>query len=147
MNIPVIDGNAAQQPIQQTPPPVPAPAPVAQPEAAVEDDVAETPEELRDRAISWVDAGKNEEEIAREFGLRTRDAIEFSIRRHYDKGRGSIQDYARIYRLEVSEVNEILEQTDVNTIQMIGDLIDQAYAGKVPVNETGETYHVPFDLR
>lgn len=104
-------------------------------------------QELREAVITAVDAGKNEEEISNAFGMSLRDAREFSIKRHYDKGRGSIQDFARIYRLEVSEVNEILEQPEMNTINFIGDLIDQEYAGQMPVNEAGETYKIPYDIK
>lgn len=101
---------------------------------------------LRDAVIKAVDDRKEAEEIAREFGMTVRDATEFSIKRHYDCGRGSVQDYARIYRLTVEEVLEILKQPEMSVVETIGDLIDQDYAGKTPVNESGEKYKIPYDL-
>lgn len=123
------------------------PAPAKAPELTEDQIKAQVIDDLHTRLIAAIDAGKNEEELSREFNIELREARRISIKRHYDKGRGTIQDYARIYRLDVSEVNDILGQTDVNSIQMVGDLVDQEYVGnKSVVNEVGETYTVPFDI-
>lgn len=106
-----------------------------------------TPEEIaRDKAIARVDAGATEEELAQEFGITQKTAREFSIKRHYDAGHGTIQDYARIYKLSVAEVLAILDHADMDSITFIGDLIDQEYAGKVPVNPDGETYKINYTV-
>lgn len=42
----------------------------------------------------------------------------------YQTGRSSIQDLARINRLEVSEVLEVIGEGNLNTVTMQGDMID-----------------------
>lgn len=48
------------------------------------------------------------------------------IKWYYEHGYGSIQDYARIYRLSVEEVLTILDMTDMTSVTTQGDLVDQA---------------------
>lgn len=60
------------------------------------------------------------------------------IKAYYMFGHGSIQDYARIFRMDVPEVLRILDLDDMNEVQTQGDLIDQAEAGpEVNVNPRG----------
>lgn len=52
------------------------------------------------------------------------------IKQHYQKGEGSIQDLARVYRCTVEEVLAVLELSEINSVEGIGDLIDQDEAGE-----------------
>lgn len=45
---------------------------------------------------------------------------------HYQLGQGSIQDIARVYKLEVEEVLEVIGQMEVTTIDDVGDLVDSS---------------------
>lgn len=66
------------------------------------------------------------------------DETKQKIRDFYMKGQGSIQDYARIYRVSVEEVLEILGLNDMIEVETQGDLIDQGEAGpEVKVNPRG----------
>lgn len=57
---------------------------------------------------------------------------------HYDKGEGSIQDIARVYKVTVEEVLAAIGQPEVGMIETQGDLIDQSEAGpEVKVNPLG----------
>jgi hypothetical protein len=108
-----------------------------------------TPQQIavREQLITAVDAGKSIDQILTEMpGLGYENAIAFSIKRHYDTGRGSIQDYARIYRKTVAEVLATLEQDEMSTVQLIGDLIDKSEAGTAQLNDVGETYQIPYDV-
>jgi hypothetical protein len=77
------------------------------------------------------------------------DELQETIRDHYQHGRGSIQDYARIYHLSVEQVLEIVGETDLGSVSIGGDLIDAAELGKnstATVNPP-QQQDVPFDLR
>lgn len=52
-----------------------------------------------------------------------------AVKQHYQLGQGSIQDIARVYRLTVEEVLEVLGLSDVMEVETSGDLIDQTEAG------------------
>lgn len=72
------------------------------------------------------------------------------IRDHYDHGRGSIQDYARIYKLDMSDVLEIVGETDLGTVEIGGDLVDaKEMGGRLGAAEIRgpQTQEVPFDLK
>ena len=74
------------------------------------------------------------------------DATQKKIYDHYQKGEGSIQDIARVYRCSVEEVLHIIGQDELTHVAIIGDQIDQAEAGNVPVNYQGTTHNVPYDI-
>jgi hypothetical protein len=64
----------------------------------------------------------------------------------YQLGKGSIQDYARIYRCTVEEVLQIVGETDLAEVEMTGDLVDEKElgpSGRGQVNP-GEKVEVPF---
>ena len=104
--------------------------------------------EVRQLVSERVDSGATATEIAQEFGITEANAREFSIRRRYDTGRGSIQDYARIYHLEVREVLDIVGQSELSDIQFIGDLVDQEYVGnQSTANAVGQSYKIPYDVK
>lgn len=63
---------------------------------------------------------------------------------HYNLGQGSIQDIARVYRLDVDEVLEVLGMQDMMTVQTMGDLIGQDEAGLETQLQTGRKYKVPY---
>lgn len=44
----------------------------------------------------------------------------------YEHGRGSMQDYARIYRYSMDEILTILGHNDLKTVQTQGDLVDES---------------------
>lgn len=50
--------------------------------------------------------------------------IEQKVKYHYEHAQGSIQDIARVYRLDVAEVLTIIGETDILEVQTTGDLID-----------------------
>lgn len=64
---------------------------------------------------------------------------------HYNLGQGSIQDIARVYRLDVDEVLEVLGMQDMMTVQTMGDLIGQDEAGLETQLQTGRKYKVPYN--
>lgn len=66
------------------------------------------------------------------------------IRKFYLEGKGSIQDYARIYRLSVDEVLDIVGEKHLKTVQFSGDLIDAEEAGPATQLSHGEQYRVPY---
>jgi hypothetical protein len=48
---------------------------------------------------------------------------------HYQKGQGSIQDIARVYRYTVQEVLQVLGMTDLLEVETQGDLVDSSEVG------------------
>lgn len=72
------------------------------------------------------------------------DATKKKIIKHYQKGQGSIQDIARVYRYSVDEVLDVLGLQDIKTVQSTGDLIDQEEAGfDVKLNPT-KTHKISY---
>lgn len=63
---------------------------------------------------------------------------------HYQRGQGSIQDIARVYRLSVSEVLEILEKKNLENVYFIGDTIDQGEAGPGANMNFGQVENINF---
>lgn len=63
---------------------------------------------------------------------------------HYQKGQGSIQDIARVYRLEVTQVLQILGINDISTVNMPGDMISPDEAGPGADMNYGKDYPVPY---
>lgn len=57
------------------------------------------------------------------------DDTRAKIKEHYDKGQGSIQDIARVYRVQVADVLAIINAQDLATVELGGDLIDSTEAG------------------
>ena len=55
--------------------------------------------------------------------------IEERVTYRYQHGQGSIQDIARVYRIDVDQVLTILGLNDMIEVQTQGDLIDQSEAG------------------
>ena len=48
------------------------------------------------------------------------------IQEHYQLGQGSIQDIARVYRLDVSEVLDVIGQNELLEVESVGDLVDES---------------------
>lgn len=71
--------------------------------------------------------------------------VEQQIQDHYNHARGTIQDYARIYKLTVEEVLDIINKKhdigDVKAVPTIGDMISESEisvaAGDAPIRSTG----------
>lgn len=72
--------------------------------------------------------------------------IKEKILGHYQRGEGSIQDLARIYRVTVDEVLEIVGEKHLGTVFTQGDLIDAAEAGPNAEMNYGREFKVPFDV-
>lgn len=73
------------------------------------------------------------------------DDLKAKINGHWQRGEGSIQDLARVYKISVDEVLEMIGQTDMTTIVTQGDMIDQTEAGpEVTVNPLGRPIKVPY---
>lgn len=66
------------------------------------------------------------------------------IKNHYQKGEGSIQDLARIYRLDVGEVLDILGLSDIKEVEGMGDLIGENEAGPEVQIKTSNRYKANF---
>ena len=62
----------------------------------------------------------------------------------YQTGKGSIQDYARIYRLSVDEVLEIVGERHLSSVHIGGDLVDPTELGPNGQMNYGEDVAVPF---
>lgn len=52
------------------------------------------------------------------------DDLRKKLNEHYQLGQGSIQDLARVYRLDVNEVLDALGLHDMLTVESVGDLVD-----------------------
>lgn len=65
---------------------------------------------------------------------------------HYQHGRGSIQDLARIYHVSVDEVLEITGNSTLSTVFSQGDLIDSTEAGPNAAMNYGKEIKVPFTV-
>lgn len=72
--------------------------------------------------------------------------VEDRVQYHYMHGQGSIQDIARIYRMEVDEVLDLIGQSEMKTVrQSHGDLIDASEAGPgAQMNYEGKQFGVQF---
>lgn len=51
------------------------------------------------------------------------------IRDFYQHGKGSIQDYARIYRVDVNEILHIIGEDHLATVHIEGDQVDESELG------------------
>jgi hypothetical protein len=73
--------------------------------------------------------------------------VEDRVKYHYMHGQGSIQDIARVYKLEVSEVLHLIGQDEMMTVtQSHGDLVDEREAGPgAQVNFNGKQHPVSYD--
>jgi hypothetical protein len=71
-----------------------------------------------------------------------------AIKGYYQGGRGSIQDYARMYHLTVPQVLEIVGETDLGEVEIGGDQIDAQEIGKNFASEIKPPHKedVPFSL-
>lgn len=65
------------------------------------------------------------------------------IRAYQTSGR-SIQDIARIFRVSVEEVLELIGESRAASVESTGDLVDQAEAGPNATLKTSEKIKVPF---
>lgn len=72
------------------------------------------------------------------------DELKAKVIDHYQKGEGSIQDIARVYRLTVEEVLEVLDMKDLTVVESVGDLIGQEEAGMDVTINPSHKFKVPF---
>lgn len=72
--------------------------------------------------------------------------IKEKILGHYLRGEGSIQDLARIYKVSVDEVLEIIGEKNLGSVTVQGDLIDASEAGPNAEMNYGQEFKVPFDV-
>jgi hypothetical protein len=63
---------------------------------------------------------------------------------HYQKGQGSIQDIARVYRYTVEEVLLVLGMTDLLSVETQGDLVDSSEVGPGVQLEYTKTHDVRY---
>lgn len=66
------------------------------------------------------------------------------INEHYQLGQGSIQDIARVYRLDVSEVLQAIGQDELVEVDGIGDLVDSQEAGPDVQLSAGKKHQATF---
>lgn len=74
------------------------------------------------------------------------EATRKKIYGHYQRAEGSLQDLARIYRVSVDEVLEIVGHSELGTVTIPGDLIDQSEAGPGAQMNYGRQERVPFTV-
>jgi len=72
------------------------------------------------------------------------EELKGKLKNHYQRGEGSIQDLARIYHLPVEDVLDVLNLSDLTTIEGIGDLIDQQEAGPEVTLSSSKIYKTKF---
>ena len=74
--------------------------------------------------------------------------VEDRVKYHYMHGQGSIQDIARVYKLEVSEVLHLIGQDDMMTVTAShGDLVDASEAGPgASIELEGKQHPVNYDV-
>ena len=65
----------------------------------------------------------------------------------YQRGKGSIQDLARIFNVEVPYVLGLIGEGKSGYVVMQGDLIDQSIAGPGASMNYGKEVKIPFDVR
>lgn len=66
------------------------------------------------------------------------------IKEIYQSTKRSIQDIARIYRMDVHEVLEIIGESRLGQVHTEGDMIDVHEVGPNTTLNHGETFRVPF---
>lgn len=77
------------------------------------------------------------------------DELKATIKGHYQRGEGSIQDIARVYRnygVTVQDVLDITGNSEIKGIEFGGDLIDQETAGQGVALNYGRVEPIPFTL-
>jgi hypothetical protein len=57
------------------------------------------------------------------------DETKKKILEHYQKGQGSIQDLARIYRVSVEQILDLTDNSELKQVTTTGDLVDASEAG------------------
>jgi hypothetical protein len=63
---------------------------------------------------------------------------------HYQKGQGSIQDIARVYRYSVQEVLQVLGMTDLLEVETQGDMVDSSEVGPDVPLEYSKKHNINF---
>lgn len=71
------------------------------------------------------------------------ETLRKKIMQDYQTGSSSIQTIARINRVEVGEVLEIIGENDLTKVTFAGDLIDETEAGPGATMNYGRTQDVP----
>jgi hypothetical protein len=72
------------------------------------------------------------------------DELRSKIKEHHNKGQGSIQDIARVYRVSVAEVLTIIGASELTQVEIAGDLIDPGEAGPGANMNYGMMVPIPF---
>lgn len=90
-------------------------------------------------------AKKAKPEVAQDL-VSPEDKLKAQLRHAYQTGSKSIQDLARIYRLDVDYVLNVVGEGDLATVHMPGDMIDPTEAGNNAQMNYGETFRVPYSL-
>ena len=72
------------------------------------------------------------------------DTTRNKIIEHYQKGQGSIQDIARVYRVSVDEVLDIIGVKDIGTVTYTPDLIDPSEVGPGASFNYGSTEKINY---
>lgn len=104
-------------------------------------------EELLDMIHEDIDKRLDAVQLSTKYRIAHDVAIKLSIKRHYEKGRGSIQDLARVYHVDVDSVLRTIGIDDMSEVTVVGDLIDREEAGpEAELNPNGKRYKVPYDL-
>lgn len=66
------------------------------------------------------------------------------IQEHYQLGQGSIQDLARVYRVEVSAVLDVLGLNDLLEVESVGDLVDASEVDPNTTINSGKIHKAKF---
>lgn len=74
------------------------------------------------------------------------DETRQKIYNHYQRGQGTLQDLARIYKVSVDQVLEVIGAPELGSVQAQGDLIDASEAGPNADMNYGKDFKVPFTV-
>lgn len=68
-----------------------------------------------------------------------------AVKKAYLTSRNSIQDIARIYRVDVHEVMEVIGEGQASTVHLEGDMISQDEAGSNAQMNYGKDIKIPIN--
>lgn len=66
------------------------------------------------------------------------------VNEHYQLGQGSIQDIARVYRLDVNDVLDALKLNDVLEVESVGDMVDESEVDPGTVINHGKRHRARY---
>lgn len=72
--------------------------------------------------------------------------VDEQIKFYYQRGKGSIQDLARIFNVSVDHVLILVGESNLGTVSTQGDMIDATEVGPGAQINYGKQFKVPFTV-